>query len=94
MAWKLCVVVVNCQLKRGVVLHGAMHELRGGWGTETATLEANLDQQLMLLAHDPLFQVSLDIRKTYDSLDREQCLEVLSGYEVGANLTRLLNYYW
>ena len=42
----------------------------GGQGTEMAPMEANFDQQLVGLAHKPLFQVFLDFRKAYDSLDR------------------------
>ena len=38
-----------------------------------------MDQQLAGLAHEPLFQVFLDIDKAYDSLDKERFLEVLSG---------------
>ena len=94
--WKVYSVVVNCWLKRNVVLHDA---LRGfiegrGMGMETATLKAKLDQQLAGLAHDPLFQVFLDVRKAYDSLDQERCLELLRGYRMGANLDRLLDNYW
>ena len=36
--WKLCVGVVNCQLKRGVDLHDALHGSRKWRGTRTATL--------------------------------------------------------
>ena len=36
----------------------------------------------------------LDICRTCDSLDRERCIEVLSGYGVGLNLARLLKSYW
>ena len=35
-------------------------------------LESKLAQQLSGIAHSPLFQVFLDVRKAYDSLDREQ----------------------
>ena len=34
----------------------------------TATLEAKLDQYLAGLAHELLFQVFLDVYKSYDSL--------------------------
>ena len=75
MACKVCKAVVNCRLKRGIVLNDALHGFRVErfiveQGTGTATLEANLDQHLDGLAHKPLFQLSLDIRKEYDSLDR------------------------
>ena len=53
-----------------------------------ATLEANMAQQLTGMAHKPLFQVFLDLRKSYDSLDWERCLELLRGYRLGKNLAR------
>ena len=77
MAWKVCATVVNFWLRRGVILHDNLNGFRGGRRTGTATLKAKLDQQLAGLAHDPLFQVFLDIRKAYESLDRVICLEVL-----------------
>ena len=40
---------------------------REGRGTGTAKLEAKLVQQLTRIAHEPLFQVFLDVRKVYDS---------------------------
>ena len=41
-------------LKRGVVLHDALHVFRVGQGMGTATLEANLNQWLYRKAHKPL----------------------------------------
>ena len=70
MLWKVCSVVVNCWLKRSVVLHKTLHGFIEREGTGTATLEAKLSQQLTGLAHNPLFHVLLDVRKAYDSLDR------------------------
>ena len=86
--------MVNCWLKRGVVLHNALHGFRGGQESGTYTLEAKLAQHLAGLAHDTPFQVFLDIRNAYDSLDKEKFLEVLSGYGVGKNLIPLLKSYW
>ena len=86
MAWKVCTAVVNCWLKCGVVLHDALHGFREGWGTGTATLEANMDQQLAGIAHKPPFRVFLDIHKAYDSVYRGQCLKVLRGYGMSLNL--------
>ena len=33
-------------------------------------MEAKLEQQLTGIVHEPLFQVFLDVRKSYDSLDQ------------------------
>ena len=92
--WKVCPVVVNFRLKRSVVLHGALHGFREGRGTGTATPEANIAQQLAGLAHKPLLQVFLDVRKAYKLLDREWCLELLRGYGMGLNLSHILENYW
>ena len=94
MARKVCAALVNCWLNRCVLLHNFLHRFRRGRGTGIATLEAKLAQKLAGLAHDPLFQVFLDIYKAHDSLDRERCLEVLNGYGLGTNLTCLLKYNW
>ena len=59
-----------------------------------AIMEAKLSQHLVGLVHEPLFQVFLDVRKAYDSLDRDRCLQLLSGYGMGTNLARLLDNYW
>ena len=59
-----------------------------------AIMEAKLSQHMVGLVHEPLFQVFLDVRKAYDSLDRDRCLQLLSGYEMGTNLARLLDNYW
>ena len=59
--WKVCVAVVNCSFKRGVILHDAMHGFIVVQGTRTDTLEANLVQQLAGLVHEALFNMFLDI---------------------------------
>ena len=77
---QFCAVEVNCWIKRSVVLHDTLHRFRTrrvmgtGTVTGTATIEAKLVQKLMGIAHNPLFQVFLDLRKAYDSLDRDWCL--------------------
>ena len=58
---KVCAGVVNCWIKRSVVLHNALHRFRTGIGTGMVTLESKLDQELAGLAHEPLFQVLLDV---------------------------------
>ena len=84
--WKVCTVVVNCRLKRSVVLYDALHRFRTGRGMGTAMLEANLYQQLVGISHEHIFQLFLNVQKAYDSLDQERCLELLRGYGLGPNL--------
>ena len=61
------------------MLYITLHGFREGRGAGTATLEVKLVQNLSGLAHDPLFRVFLDIRTAYESLNRDQCLEILRG---------------
>ena len=49
-----------------LTLYDALHGFRAGRGTGTETLEENSVQQLVGIAHKPLFQVFLDVRKAYD----------------------------
>ena len=84
MLWKVYSVVVNCRLKRSVVLQNSLHGFREGRATQTATLEVNLEQQLVGIVHYAYVQ------KVYDSLYRERCLEILRGYRMGTNQARLL----
>ena len=72
--WNVCSVMVNCWLKRTVVMHHALHGFREGKGIGMVTLEAKLEQHLEVLAHGPLFHVFFEVQKAYGSLDREQCL--------------------
>ena len=54
---KVCAVVLNERLKKGVEFHNTLYGFWEGRGMGTANLEAKLDQQLADLAHEPLFQV-------------------------------------
>ena len=51
-------------------------------------------QQLAGRAHEPLFRVFIDVRKAYDSVDRERCMEILRGYGLRSKLQMLLQWYW
>ena len=60
-------------------IHDALYGFRAGQGKGNATLEAKLAQQLEGIAHEPLFQVFLDVKKAYDYMDRRRCMEILRG---------------
>ena len=60
----------------------------------TATLESKLAYQLVDIVHELLFQVFLDVRKAYDSLDRVWCMEILRGYGMGHRTARLIAHHW
>ena len=91
--WKLCTLVLNARMKKGVDLYDSLHEFWEGRETGTVTLEATLDQKLTVLDHEPLFQVFLDARKAYEYLERERCMDILKGYRLVLNMARLLRNY-
>ena len=81
-------------MKSSVIIHNALYGFRAGIGTGTATLQFNLYQHLVGLAHELFFQVFLDLRNAYDLLYRDQCLKLLRGYGLGPNLDQILENYW
>ena len=92
--WKVFVTVVNRRIRRRVTPHSEIHGFREGRGIGKATLESELAQQLEGISHEPLFQVFLDMRKAYDSLERGRCMEILRGYGMGKRMARLIAHHW
>jgi exonuclease III len=92
--WKLIAAIINERLKESIDFHDALHGFRAGRGTGTATIEAKLCQQLAAIKQVPLYQIYLDLRKAYDALDRERCIDILEGYGVGRRIVGLLTNYW
>ena len=91
---KVCVTVVNFQLNRRVTLHKALNGFRAVRVVVTSTLEAKLAQQLAGIAHKPLFQVLLDMHKTYNPLYRGWSMDIFRGYGVGQNTARIIAHHW
>ena len=42
----------------------------------------------------PVFEIYLDLKKAYDTVDRERMLTILEKYGVGERTIRLLRTYW
>ena len=91
--WKVCAAVANFRLKRSVKVHKIMYGFRAGRGTGIAKLEVKLAQKLTGIAHEPLFQVFLDVRKVYDSMYRGQCMVIMQEYGMVHNSLRLISHH-
>ena len=67
--WKVVAVILNRRITASITFHDFLHGFRAGCGTGTATLEANLLQQLVALREKILYVIFLDLHKVYDALD-------------------------
>ena len=92
--YKLVSSIINRRIGSKIQFDDAVHGFRPGRGTGTAILEAKLLAQLRCRSDEPLFMVFLDLKKAYDTLDRDQAMRILEGYGVGANIRRILATIW
>ena len=84
--WKIITSIINTHIRVVVSLHDALNVFRQGSGVGTVTLEAKLAHNMYVICHEPLFQLFLDVKNSYYSLDRKCCMYILQGYGIGANL--------
>jgi hypothetical protein len=91
--WKVVEKLMVCRMAI-IEFHPSLHGKLPKRGTGTATIEAKLAQQLAWMEQEPLYQVFVDLRKAYDHLDREWCIEIMIGYGVGPKLLRLQIQFW
>jgi len=92
--WKLITSIMDARFKEKIDFHDALHGFRAGRGTGTAIIEAKLLQQLAAIQQVPLFEIFLDLRKAYDTLDRDRTLQILEAYGVGPRALGLLRHFW
>jgi len=92
-SWKVIKSIINRRIACKVTFHDALHGFRARRRTGTACIEAKLLQQLSKMVQKTLHFIFLDLRKAYDTVDRERLLEILEGYGVGSNVLGLLTFY-
>jgi hypothetical protein len=77
-----------------IELHDCLHGCCANCRTGTAVIEAKLAQQLSHLELKPFYGVFLDLKKAFDSMDRDRCILILEGYGAGPRMIRLIWTYW
>ena len=92
--WKLVSGIIDLRISSSIQFHDALHGFCAGRGTGTATLEANLLQQLIDMRDTVLHSICLNLRKAYDALDSNLCMDILTGYGVGPRTLCILRTYW
>ena len=84
---------MNRRLTSDIMYHDVLHGSRAGRGMGTAALEAKILQQLMSMRETVLFEVLLYLKKAYNALDRDRCLEIIATYGVGPRTLQILWAY-
>ena len=92
--WKAISGIINFRISSSIQFHDAPHGFHTVRETGTATLKANLLQQLIAMREAVLRSIFLDLIKAYDALERELCLDILMGYGVRPRTLRMLQAYW
>jgi hypothetical protein len=92
--WKVLSSLVDKRISRNITYHDSVHGFRAKRGTGTAVFEAKLFHQLATIHQVPVYEVFLDLKKAYDSVDRDRTLAVLKGYGVGERMLRLFHRFW
>ena len=70
-----------------------LHGFQSGRGKGTSIMELKLAQKISSVDHNPLFLISLDPSKVYDTLDRDRLIQTLEGYGMGPHLCGLLENF-
>ena len=91
--WKVLERIMDRRLDV-IELHDCLHGCRAHCGTGTGVIEAKLAQQLSYLELKPFYGVFLDLKKAFDSMDRERCIMILEGHGAGPRMIRLIRGYW
>ena len=91
---KICTTIIHFRVQESIEFHPGIHGFRTGRGTITAILEAKLQMQHASRSGLPYFQVFLDLRKAYDTLDRDRTMAILEAYGVGPNIRNYLRWVW
>ena len=92
--WKAISRIFNLRISSSIHFHDSLRVFRAVRGTGTSTLEAELLQKLVSMKETFPHSIFIDLQKSYVTLDRECCLDILVGYGVGPRTICLLWTYW
>jgi len=91
--WKVIEILLDRRLKV-IDFHNSLHGFLQGRGCGTTTMEAKLVQQFAYLEQQALYGVFVDLKKAYDAMDRERCIELLKEYGVGPRMMPMIIFFW
>jgi DNA replication initiation complex subunit (GINS family) len=91
---KLVSQIINMRLGETIQFCEEVHGFRKKRGCYTAIGEAKIRMQMAACSAKTTYQIYLDLRKAYDSIDRKRVLRILKEYGVGPNILRYIRIIW
>ena len=92
--WKAISGIINHWILSSIQVHDDLHGFLAGRGTGTTTIKAKMIQQIIATRETFPHSIFLDLRKAYDALDMNHCLDILAGYGVEPRMLHILQFYW
>ena len=86
--------ILNHRLAVAIKFHDTLYWFRTVRGTSNTYIKDKLIQQHMKMREEVLYEVFLDLHKTYDALDHDLYLYILETYGVRPWSILLLRRYW
>jgi hypothetical protein len=87
-------MIIHKRLISSITFHDGKHGFRTERGTSTAIINIKLKMQLAKRNKIPMYMIFLDIKKAYDTLDRERTISLLKKYGIGDNICKILENIW
>ena len=84
--------MVKFQIGAEVDLHDMLHGLREVIGKGNACLKSKMLHQIMEMREEVLYEVLLELRKVYNALEQERCMDTLVGYALDRRQRDSYNY--
>ena len=87
-------MILDLRFTYSITSHHVLHSFWAGYGTGISSIETKLIHQLSAMREEVLYAIFLYLQKLYGVLDRDRCLEILEGYDVGPQTHCILQEYW
>ena len=68
-----------------IEVHDSLHGFQAKRGCGTGIMKAKIAHQLAFIEQAPLYGIFINLRKAYDAMDRQRCINICVEEEVGPN---------
>ena len=92
--WKVISRIINYRITSSISFHNWVHGFQAKHGTGTAILDLKLTMTHTLETNTPLHTVLIDLRKSYDYVNRSKMIQLLQEYGVGEKMRNVIENYW